>query len=346
MSLYRCRSCRAVILATVGVLALSACGDDDDDSGAERTSATSAGSTTPDSGAATTAPSASATSAPSAASTSAPSPESTTPSTEGGPSGGRVELLDSGAEGQRIRLPGTAEVGQSAAASVMIDVDLAMEGPEGSEEVPFSMRIDTEAEIVEVTDAGYVTETMIANAELREGPRGLDPAAFEQIEGVSFRQQIRPDGTTGEAELVDADQPRDAQREAFDQFIGQLKSASVAYPAEPVGVGARWRATQAVESQGFEFEITYGYELTSIEGDSYTIDVTYDEEIDDEFEQSGQTGRMSGTITGDGTTSGSIANPLLVNTSARQDFDVDIEADGEQLEMTMDVRVDLTSSGG
>jgi Family of unknown function (DUF6263) len=342
-----------VLASLVGALVFVACGDDDD-SGAEGTSPTtsagsttpgSAGSTTPGPTGATTAPSAGATTAPSAASTAAPSADPTTPSTGGTPSG-RVEVLDSGAEGRRIRLPGPAEVGQSAASSVTIDVNLAMEGPGVSEEVPVSMRIDTEAEIVEVTDSGYVAETTITNAELTAGPRGLDPATFEQIAGITFRQRIRPDGTTGKVELVDADQFTNAQRQAFDQFIGQLQSASVAYPSEPVGVGARWQATQAVESQGFPFTITYVYELTSIEGDSYTMDVTYDQDIDDEFEQAGQTARMLGTVTGNGTTAGSIANPLLVNTAVTQDFDVDIESGGEQVEMTMDVRVDLKSSGG
>jgi hypothetical protein len=335
-----------VLASLVGALVFVACGDDDD-SGAEGTSrTTSAGSTTPGSAGSTTPGPAGATTAPSAASTAAPpSTDPTTPSTGGTPSG-RVEVLDTGAEGRRIRLPGTAEVGQSAASAVTIDVNLAMEGPGVSEEVPVSMRIDTEAEIVEVTDSGYVAETTITNAELIAGPRGLDPATFEQIAGITFRQRIRPDGTTGEVELVDADQLTNAQRQAFDQFIAQLKSASVAYPSEPVGVGARWQATQAVESQGFPFTITYVYELTSIEGDSYTMDVTYDQDIDDEFEQAGQTARMSGTVTGNGTTAGSIANPLLVNTAVTQDFDVDIESGGEQVEMTMDVRVDLKSSGG
>ena len=173
-----------------------------------------------------------------------------------------------------------------------------MKGPGVDEEVPFSFRIETDAEIVEVTDSGYVTETTITNAELEEGPPGLDPASFAQIEGVTFRQETSAEGATGDPELVAAGQVTDAQRQAFDQYIGQLKSASIAYPSEPVGPGARWRATQAVESQGFSFDITYEYELTSIEGDSYRIDVTYDEGIDEDVEQGGQTGRMRGTVTG------------------------------------------------
>jgi hypothetical protein len=138
-----------------------------------------------------------------------------------------------------------------------------------------------------------------------------------------------------------------AQRRAFDQYIAQLAPAAIAYPSEPVGPGARWRATQPVSAQGFTFAITYEYELTSVEGDSYQIDITYDQDIDEEVEQGGQTGQMQGSVTGNGRTSGSLTNPLLLNSSVRQDFDVDIESGGgEQLEMTMDVRVDMEGTPG
>jgi Family of unknown function (DUF6263) len=332
---------RALILAVVGGFTLAACGDDDDDGSED---------STPPSGEATTASVGGATTSVSSAATTT---ASTTPSTGGTTSGTSttagpsVELVDAGAEGDRIRLPGTPEVGQSAASSVTMDINLAMEGPGVSEEVPFVMRIDTEPEIVEVTDSGYVVETTITRAELTEGPPDLDAASFGQIEGVTYRQERSADGGTGEAELVDADQATDVQRQAFNQFIGQLKATpSIAYPSEPVGVGARWRATQPVQNQGLAFEITYEYELTSMEGDSYRIDVTYDQPIDEEISQGGQTGRMRGTVSGGGRSSGSVTNPLLVTTQMRQDFDVDIEAGGQQLAMTMDVRVDLESTAG
>jgi hypothetical protein len=92
------------------------------------------------------------------------------------------------------------------------------------------------------------------------------------------------------------------------------------------------------------FDVTYDYELASIEGDSYRIDVTYDQDLDEEISQGRQTGRMRGTVAGGGRSSGSLSNPLLVNTSMRQEFDVEIEAGGQELEMTMDVRVDLEST--
>lgn len=335
------------MLLVAGVFAIAACGDDDD-SASESTAAPSGEATTASVGGATTSVASAdpTTTVATAATTSVSSADSTTPSTGGTPSGPGVELLDAGEEGQRVRLPGTAEVGQSAATAVMIEVDLEMEGPGVSEQVPFSMRIETAAEIVEVTDSGYVAETTITNAELNEGPRGVDAASFEQIEGITYRQETSADGSTGDPELVEADQLTAAQRQAFNQFIGQLKTASVAYPSERVGVGARWRSTQPVDSQGFSFAIEYEYELTSIEGDSYTMDVTYDQEIDEEINQGGQTGRMSGRVTGSGGTTGSLTNPLLLDSSVRQDFDVDIESSGQQLAMTMDIHVDLDGTAG
>jgi hypothetical protein len=349
MSPYRRHSTRAVILSLVGALALAGCGDDDDEPASEGSPATSGGATTASDGGttATTATSGGPTTASAGGpATTASSADSTAPTTGSTSSGTRVELIDAGPQGQRVRLPGTAEVGQSAATEMTSELQLAMEGPGVSEEVPFSFRMGSEAQIVEVTESGYVAETTITTAELDEGPPGFDPASFGQLAGVTYRQETSADGTTGDAELVNAGQVTDAQRQAFNQFVAQLQSTSLAYPSEPVGPGARWRATQPITNQGLSFEITYEYELTSIEGDSYQIDIAYDQDVDEDVEQGGQTGRMRGTISGGGQSSGSLTNPLAVNTSMQQDFDVDIESGGQEVAMTMDVRVDIESTAG
>jgi Family of unknown function (DUF6263) len=349
MSSIRLRRRPAALLAILAplALALGACGDDDD-SAAESTTPASAAGSTPDS----TTPVSAAGSTPDSttpASAAGSTPDSTTPpSGSTAPAGGGdgVEVLDPGSESGRIELPGTAEVGQSGTGSATISIDLAMEGPGVSQEVPLSLRIDTDAEVVDVTDSGYVAGTTIRKAKLLDAPADLDPASIEAIAGVTYRQEFAADGTPGEIEVTNADELSNQQLQAFDEFASQLNTAALAYPPEPVGVGARWKSTQPVQGEGFDVDITYEYELTAIEGDTYTVEIHYDQDIDDDIQQGGQSAHLAGTVTGGGTTSGSVANPLLVNTSIDQNFDVDIESDGDQIAMTMDVSVELKSTGG
>jgi hypothetical protein len=48
---------------------------------------------------------------------------------------------------------------------------------------------------------------------------------------------------------------------------------------------------------------------------------------------------VTGHLSGGGSTSGTVGNPLAMDTSIEQDLDMDIDADGSTVSMTMDITV-------
>jgi len=252
---------------------------------------------------------------------------------------GPVAVEDAGAEDGRVELPGSAEVGQTGSSAATIDMRLGIEGGGGAEEVPVSVRLDYDAEVVEADTAGYVVENTFTGAEVLDAPAGADFSVLEDLVGVRYRELFNPDGTSDDTELVDEDQLTSAQREAYEQFGSQVESTAFDFPDEPVGVGARWTSVSTVEQQGFDLTVTYHYELTALEGDRYTVEISYDEDIDDTFSVEGQDADVTGSLEGGGTTTGIVGNPLAFETSLEQDLEMDIEADGQSLSMTMSVAV-------
>lgn len=64
-----------------------------------------------------------------------------------------------------------------------------------------------------------------------------------------------------------------ALRSTLEEMESQFDTAAVPLPEDPVGVGAAWEGTIAVETNGVETHATYRYEVTEIEGDRVTVDV-------------------------------------------------------------------------
>lgn len=256
---------------------------------------------------------------------------------------GPVELQSAGAEAGRIELPGSAEVGQTGSASVLVDLTLAISGAGIDQEVPVGIRFDYDSEIVEADADGYVAESVVTGSDVIEAPKGTDPdeLGIEDLVGVRFRQAFGADGTGGDLELVNDAELSDDQRAAFDDFGGDLESTSFEYPAEPVGVGATWTSVKEVASEGFDVEVTYHYELTAIDGDEYAIDISYDEDIDQHVDADGVDADVTGTLVGGGTSTGSVSNPLATAASITQDFDVDFDSDDQSMTMVMKVAVQV-----
>jgi len=257
---------------------------------------------------------------------------------------GPVEVQDAGAEGGRAQLPGAAAVGQTGSSSATVGIVLSVDGSGVDQDVPVTLRLDYDAEVVEADAGGYTVENTFTGAEVLDGPDGADLSAVEDLVGVRYRETFNPDGTSGDNELVDEGSLTDAQREAYEQFGSQVETASFDYPDEPVGVGATWTSVSTIAQQGFDLAVTYHYELTALEGDDYTIEISYDEDIDDTVTSDGVEADVTGTLQGGGTTVGRVGEPLAVDTSIEQHLDMDVDADGESISMTMDVTVAVAPS--
>jgi hypothetical protein len=252
---------------------------------------------------------------------------------------GPVELEDAGQEGGRVQLPGAAEVGQTGSSSATVDITLGIEGAGVDEDIPVTLRLDYDSEVVEADASGYVVDSEFTGAEVLDGPSDADFSAVSDLVGVRYRETFDPDGTSNETELLDEDGLTEAQRSAYEEFGSQVESTAFDYPAEAVGVGATWTAVSTIEQQGFDLAVTYHYELTALDGDDYTIAISYDEDIDDTFSVDGTDADVTGRLSGGGSTSGTIGNPLALDTSIEQNLDMEIDADGSTVSMTMDITV-------
>nr|MCU0617577.1 hypothetical protein [Gemmatimonadaceae bacterium] len=74
--------------------------------------------------------------------------------------------------------------------------------------------------------------------------------ALAPLNGVSMTYRIAPNGQV--ANLVfSANTPPEVQAA---QALGSTEQLSVALPTEPVGVGARWKATRAVQQNGLTLQ--------------------------------------------------------------------------------------------
>jgi hypothetical protein len=250
---------------------------------------------------------------------------------------GDVEVTDLGAEAGRIQLPGDAEVGQSATTSMQVLTDVGLSGPI-DQETSVAVRLDVTTVVVEVDeDGGYVVEAEFIDAAALDAPDGADLSSLADIVGIRFRQAFPADGTTGDPEVLDEASLTPAQRAAFEELGGNVQSASFAYPDEPVGEGATWTAWSTIASQGLEVDVPYEYELVSLHGNAYEIEVSYRADVDERMTFSGERAHVTGTVAGGGRTSGTIDNPLGQASTIRQELDFDIEIDGETLSMSLDI---------
>jgi len=80
---------------------------------------------------------------------------------------------------------------------------------------------------------------------------------------------------------------------------------------------------------------------SSIDGDEYAIDISYDEDIDQHVDADGVDADVTGTLVGGGTSTGSVSNPLATAASITQDFDVDFDSDDQSMTMVMKVAVQV-----
>ena len=107
-----------------------------------------------------------------------------------------------------------------------------------------------------------------------------------------------------------------------------INSTSFAFPDTPIAVGATWEAQQSVDASGISIPATYRFHLRAVDADHYTVDVTFDADIDTDVSGT----HVSGTIDGKGTIRGALDNPLLVDYRLQEVADLTSD-DGTSLHM-------------
>lgn len=254
-----CRSRRAAALAVaaVTVLALSGCGSGEDGA-PEQGSRPVGGDGSPGA------------SAPTGATTGAAGDAGRATDT---PRTGDVELLDAGS-GPRRLLELDVEKGHVERTTTSIEVTMDV-GPERMT-LPLSMPFTTT--VTDVGTDGFTADVVYGRASVAGGdmPEGAEPVVDEAmalIEGTTAHVAYGRDGILRSSRLELGDAAPDLVARMLDNITSQSFAVAVPYPAEEVGVGARWRADTTLQIAGAESVVTSTYEIVELTADGYVLEV-------------------------------------------------------------------------
>lgn len=272
------------------------------------------------------------------------------------------ELLDAGAAPRTaLRLRFTE--GATTTVALAFDLDVTQQSG-GAEQVLDSPRVEEEVRFTvdRVEGDEAVVSFVFTEAAIDPEATGLTPeerlqldADLQQLVGVGGLGRVDERGalTSFAYDLPDGLDPE--VEASIDQFEGQLTDLTLPVPAEPLGVGARWRTTTESTLAGATVARTTTYEITAIEGSTVTYtaateQTAADQEIDPGTLPDGATATLvSADLTGSATGTldlTSIVASSTASTTGTQVVDL-TPAGAETVRLTqqLDLAVSVTAVG-
>ena len=220
-------------------------------------------------------------------SSSSSEPSGATSSAPGGPTttvdeSSRVVLDDPGAQPRQaltLRVP--AGTRSKVAFESRIGLQMTIDGSD----LPTGELPGTSIVLDEVVDKVDPDGTAHYSVTFRDvtvvGTAGTDPAVVSQtqaslrdLEGLTGTGTFAPHGG-GQTLAYDTSGVTDTTlRSTIDSISSQVGNLSAPFPAEPVGVGARWTTKSTATLNGITVDTTTQYTLRSRTGDAYELDFT------------------------------------------------------------------------
>jgi len=175
-----------------------------------------------------------------------------------------VRLLDQGAAPQReLRLAPEAGLKQQVEMVMRMNTTVTMNGMQMPAPAMPAIKTVMIIEVTEVAENGDITSTFeTTEAGGADGP--LPPmyqGMFDGLVGMSGTTVMTNRGLTRKADMqlpADADPMIRQQVESIEENMTQM---SAPFPAEAVGVGAKWEVKQRITSGGITIDQTAVYEL-------------------------------------------------------------------------------------
>jgi hypothetical protein len=195
------------------------------------------------------------------------------------------------------------------------------------------------------TDVTITDDGSLDAAELAQ----LD-AVLAPLESVRGTQSITARNQLLDAEIEGLEGFDATLAQTMSQLSDQAGSTAVPFPAEKVGVGARWQGVTALRVNGIDVRQTYEYELREREGDSVVIGVSYVQSAPPQRAE--LPGTPKGTVvrvtrfrvTGSGEATVDLTEPLPtasdIEASGQQRFS--IRAAGDRGELSQDLELHVT----
>lgn len=262
-----------------------------------------------------------------------------------------VELLEPGSEPQQ-ELVLDVEPGDEATTILTFDFSTSgtLDGsPLPEQEVP-AYSIDFTTTVDEVTDDEITSSFLYGEVSVERA--GADPAVVEQLEsalgplqGTGGTLTQAPSGAVIDG-TVDQPEGLDPVLESLlSQTNEQLKSVTVPFPEEPVGVGAQWQSETSFEIAGVTTNQDATYTLAELDGDSYALEVEIEQTVEPGEIEGGGT-IIDSETTGGGRLEGSLSSlspaQSSVTTSGTVTSEVPASEDGATQELVQEIEVEVT----
>jgi hypothetical protein len=226
-------------------------------------------------------------------------------------------------------------------------MSMAMEGMgELNDDAPTPITMTMDIDVTNVAANGDITSTFTFVDASMEGP-GLPPGTFDAIRGVTGTITMSDRGLVRAMSFEGA--------KGLNPMIDQLMSSSgldrmsPPLPEEPLGVGAKWEVTQAVESGGMRIDQQSTYEITAMDAASVTMAMTVRQSAASQaltppgMPPGVQTTLMS--MDGTGTGRMTLADGSLVprtDMSIDSQMTMDVSAEGQSMRMSMRTAMKMT----
>jgi Family of unknown function (DUF6263) len=269
-----------------------------------------------------------------------------------------VELIEAGKAPLR-ELRFTPQKGSTQTSAMTMGMDQTM--TVGAQKLP--TQIVPKTKIFIKTTVGNVSangnielEFSYTNIEVVDDPANPSPAAevmrgtLKPMIGMSGSVLITNRGFTQEVKINIPEGVSEQLKQLLEGMKNSMSQMSSPLPAEPVGVGGKWRVVQNVDANGLKIKQTSEHEITELNQDGFSVNVTViqnaePQEVKNKAIPPGtKLNLKSLTSTGNGTStfdSGSIF-PVRTTMTTTSQTAMLVEAAGQKQDMTTDVKMDLT----
>lgn len=205
---------------------------------------------------------------------------------------------------QPVQLPAPAAIGQTVYSQAVIQTTI-----DGGE---VTLQLASSSSVTDVAgDGSYTARSVINAVEVTNAPASANVTSwgFDDLAGSAYDRAYAASG----APLTAPSRSTGAESLVLDS----VSLVSVGFPAAPVAIGDSWTVDGRISSHGMTFDVTYQCRLAVVVDGTYSVDVSYAEG----FSASVDGATSEGTISGTGTLSGSLANPLLLWGGVNQTID-------------------------
>jgi Family of unknown function (DUF6263) len=186
-----------------------------------------------------------------------------------------VELLSTGS-GKKAPILLTVKSGASE--KLTMYMDMSARSGSGTVNIP-TVAVDMSVDVGHVGD-DEITSSFRYGAVKVDGTGPVAAQMRQQMGALSgIHGEIRTDrhGAVQKSDFNIPDGLGTTVSSLLDSLRSQMQNMTVAYPAEPLGVGARWSVHHHVTLAGVTSDVSYTYELVKRTGDQVVLGYTADQ---------------------------------------------------------------------